>query len=134
MLSSYVPDIIGANVQKLAGDMLSKHDLTLADIKEWAVHPGGRSILDKVSQSLHLADNALEASRSVLADYGNMSSATVLFVLKELMDSAETDRAMTMAMAFGPGLTVETAMLERIGCAISPAPAESDVVPERIQA
>lgn len=129
VLSSYVPEIIGANVQKLAGDMLSKNDLTLADIKEWAVHPGGRSILDKVSQSLQLPDNALDASRSVLADYGNMSSATVLFVLKELMDSAETERAMTMAMAFGPGLTVETAVLERIGCAIPQVHSEAEANP-----
>ena len=80
------------------------------------MHPGGRSILDKVQQSLRLPSDALDASRSVLADYGNMSSATVMFVLKELMENAETDRAMTMAMAFGPGLTVETAVLERIGC------------------
>jgi predicted naringenin-chalcone synthase len=50
-----------------------------------------------------------------LRDYGNMSSATILFVLKEMLDSAETERATLCAMAFGPGLTVETAVMERIG-------------------
>ena len=84
-------------------------------MEEWAVHPGGRSILDKVGSSLALRDDALDPSRTVLRDYGNMSSATVLFVLKELMENAETETALTCAMAFGPGLTVETALLERIG-------------------
>jgi len=134
VLSSYVPDIIGANVQQFTSSLLRKHDLTLTDIQEWAVHPGGRSILDKVQQSLRLPENALEASRSVLADYGNMSSATVMFVLKELMENAETDRAMTMAMAFGPGLTVETAVLERIGCpTVSRQPAnEKSHAPQKV--
>jgi 3-oxoacyl-[acyl-carrier-protein] synthase III len=121
VLSSYVPEIIGANVRHLANDLLQKHDLKLEDIQEWAVHPGGRSILDKVEQSLQLPPAALASSRSVLADYGNMSSATVLFVLKDLLEEAETDHALTMAMAFGPGLTVETAVLERVGCATTVA-------------
>ena len=115
VLSSYVPEIIGANVHHLASDMLLRHDLKLADIQEWAVHPGGRSILDKVEQSLGLMPEALAASRRVLAAHGNMSSATVLYVLKDLLENAATDRALTMTMAFGPGLTVETAVLERMG-------------------
>jgi predicted naringenin-chalcone synthase len=79
------------------------------------VHPGGRAILDKVQESLRLAPDTLEASRSVLRDYGNMSSATILFVLKEMLDSAESESASLCAMAFGPGLTVETAVMQRIG-------------------
>lgn len=116
VLSSYVPDIIGANVHELARTLLTRNALSLSDIQEWAVHPGGRSILDKVEQSLHLPPSALEASRNVLADYGNMSSATILFVLKELLENADAEQATTMAMAFGPGLTVETAIMQRIGC------------------
>jgi predicted naringenin-chalcone synthase len=50
-----------------------------------------------------------------------MSSATILFVLKELLDEAESEPAMTCAMAFGPGLTVETAVLERLGCTVPSA-------------
>ncbi|MBK8091602.1 MAG: type III polyketide synthase [Verrucomicrobiaceae bacterium] len=130
VLSSYVPEIIAANVRHLAGDLLQLHDLKLEDIEEWAVHPGGRSILDKVEQSLCLPPDALASSRSVLADYGNMSSATVLFVLKDLLDSAETDRALTMAMAFGPGLTVETAVLERVGHSSPLAPREELRLPK----
>ncbi|MFM7603970.1 MAG: type III polyketide synthase, partial [Prosthecobacter sp.] len=71
VLSSYVPEIIGANIRLLANDLLQRHDLKLEDIQEWAVHPGGRSILDKVEQSLRLSADALDSSRSILADYGN---------------------------------------------------------------
>lgn len=132
VLSSYVPDIIGANIRSLLDGILTRHGSGLAGVEEWAVHPGGRSILDKVEASLELGDSALEASRAVLRDYGNMSSATILFVLKEMLDSAETDRATTCAMAFGPGLTVETAVLERIGCSSAPLHATAREVPEAV--
>jgi predicted naringenin-chalcone synthase len=115
VLSSYVPDIIGGNIRQLLNAVLKRHDTNVDEIEEWAVHPGGRAILDKVQESLHLKPDALEAARTILRDYGNMSSATILFVLKEMLDSAETDRATLCAMAFGPGLTVETAVMERIG-------------------
>lgn len=121
VLSSYVPDLIGANIRRLIGGILQRQNLSLEGIDEWAVHPGGRAILDKVGQSLALPPDALRASRTVLRDYGNMSSATILFVLKELLDDAESEPAMTCAMAFGPGLTVETAVLERLGCTVPPA-------------
>ena len=116
VLSAYVPDIIGSNIRQMLGETLGRKGMTLDDIQEWAVHPGGRAILDRVQESLGLGAEALNASREVLRDYGNMSSATVLFVLKELLESAETEEALTGAMAFGPGLTVETAVFERIGC------------------
>ncbi len=116
VLSSYVPDIIGGNIRQLLNGILGRQGCKVDSMDEWAVHPGGRSILDKVQESLALRPDALEASRTILRDYGNMSSATILFVLKEMLDSAETDHATLCAMAFGPGLTVETALLERIGC------------------
>lgn len=73
-------------------------------IAAWAVHPGGRSILDAVERGLGLPPERLAASRGVLADCGNMSSATVLFVLERLMQ----DRPRTgVALAFGPGLALE---------------------------
>ncbi|MBH5322296.1 type III polyketide synthase [Aurantiacibacter sediminis] len=72
--------------------------------KAWAIHPGGRSILDAVERALELPKEALSASRGVLHDYGNMSSATVLFVLQRLM--AEKPES-GVALAFGPGLAME---------------------------
>jgi predicted naringenin-chalcone synthase len=121
VLSSYVPEILGKRIAPLLEEIVEKSGLDLSQIEEWAVHPGGRAILDKVGASLGLAPEALAASRQVLRDYGNMSSATILFVLKELLDSADTDQALSCAMAFGPGLTVETAVLERCGRTVTPA-------------
>lgn len=115
-LSSYVPEILGAEMQTLMTRVLGKHHCTPADIAEWAVHPGGRAILDKVEQGLQLPYTALASSRRVLRNHGNMSSATVLFVLKDLLGTPTQATGPTCAMAFGPGLTVEVALLERLGC------------------
>lgn len=73
----------------------------------WAVHPGGRSILDAVEEGLALSPEALWASRKVLSSYGNMSSASVIFVLQELMKTAGRGQS-GCAVSFGPGLTAET--------------------------
>jgi predicted naringenin-chalcone synthase len=73
----------------------------------WAVHAGGRSILDAVQQSLALPPEALRYSRGVLRDFGNMSSATLIFVLDRILRDPDA-RGEGLAMAFGPGLTVET--------------------------
>jgi predicted naringenin-chalcone synthase len=73
----------------------------------WAVHAGGRSILDSVQQGLGLVPDALRYSREILRDYGNMSSATLMFVLEKILLDQDA-RGPGMAMAFGPGLTVET--------------------------
>ena len=121
VLSAYVPDLIGSNIREMLGGILDKRGLTPADIDEWAVHPGGRAILEQIEEQLALPATALDMARSVLRDYGNMSSPTVLFVLKGFLEEAETKRATTCAIAFGPGLTVETAVLERCGAAIPAA-------------
>jgi predicted naringenin-chalcone synthase len=73
----------------------------------WAIHAGGRSILDSVQQGLHLRPDALRYSREVLRDYGNMSSATLMFVLDRILRDPDGS-GQGMAMAFGPGLSVET--------------------------
>ena len=81
-------------------------------IAHWAIHPGGRSILDKTEAKLGLREDQLVPAREVLRTYGNMSSATVLFVMKAILDSDEAEDGDRMcAMAFGPGLTVESALL-----------------------
>lgn len=79
------------------------------DIELWAVHPGGRTVLDAVEQAFALPGDALSASRSVLNDYGNMSSGTVMFVLDRLMREGRAG-ARGCAMSFGPGLVAETMM------------------------
>jgi predicted naringenin-chalcone synthase len=78
------------------------------DVELWAVHPGGRTVLDAVEQAFGLPPAALAASRSVLNDYGNMSSGTVMFVLDRIMRSRAEGRG--CAMSFGPGLVAESMM------------------------
>lgn len=117
-LSSYVPRIIEQHIRSALTPLLATDaglsNVAYADIPRWAVHPGGRSILDKVQRTLELRDDQLEASREVLREYGNMSSSTVLFVLQRILQEVPSEAAERVcAMAFGPGLTVETALLTR---------------------
>ncbi|GAA1956274.1 type III polyketide synthase [Microbacterium deminutum] len=109
ILTAEVPRIIGREIRDAVGSFLGADTPDL-----WAVHPGGRSVLDRVESGLSLEPDALEASRSVLRRQGNMSSATILFILRELLcDEAVPDGALIAALAFGPGLTVESALLTR---------------------
>ncbi|MGG7464126.1 type III polyketide synthase [Plantibacter sp. YIM 135347] len=116
VLSSYVPQIIEHNIEQALAPLLARSpglaDAPYRAIERWAIHPGGRSILDKVQHTLDLDDAQLEPSRAVLAEYGNMSSATVLFVLERILKGPAPELPERVcSMAFGPGLTVETALL-----------------------
>lgn len=120
VLSSYVPKILGAGIRDVMAPLLGGQGLQESDIVWWAVHPGGRAILDKVESGLGLRPEQVAVSREVLRRFGNMSSATVLFVLKDLLatPAAKTgDRV--CAMAFGPGLTVESVVLELQGVKVA---------------
>ncbi|NCA11799.1 type III polyketide synthase, partial [bacterium] len=84
----------------------------MADVRSWAVHPGGPRVLTSVAEALMLAPGSLDASSHVLTAHGNMSSATILFILDRLiMASAPTP---CVALAFGPGLTAEMAVFAHV--------------------
>ena len=104
-LSGQVPASVGEALRQGRDRILD--GAAPEDIDLWAVHPGGRTILDAVEGALDLDAEALGDSREVLRNYGNMSSATVLFVLERLMKRAQPGER-GCAMAFGPGLTAET--------------------------
>ena len=114
VLSSYVPDIIRANIEEILAPLFASLNITKDDIAAWAVHPGGRAIVDKVEQAMELDKTQVASSRKVLSQYGNMSSATILFVLKEILDSNQEDGNKVLPIAFGPGLTVETGLLTSV--------------------
>ncbi len=101
LLSGRVPAELGRALHE--GELMAERD----DIDLWAVHPGGRSVLDAVQKGLELPVEALAASREVLSCFGNMSSATVMFVLQRMMQRARPGQR-GCAMSFGPGLTAET--------------------------
>lgn len=104
VLSGRVPHAIEAGLQARADDIVG--GAAASDIDLWAVHPGGRTVLDAVERALSLDGEALAASRDVLRRYGNMSSATVMFVLDELMRGG-VHEGRGCAMSFGPGLSAE---------------------------
>ena len=101
LLSGQVPTALSRALRE--GDLMAERD----GIDLWAVHPGGRSILDAVERGLELPADTLAASRKVLSCFGNMSSATVMFVLQRMMQQARAGQH-GCAMSFGPGLTAET--------------------------
>ena len=105
MLSGKVPLAIH-DALTLRSDEILK-GVKPAEIDLWAVHPGGRSVLDAVERALNLPAHALAASREVLRTFGNMSSATVMFVLEALLKGGPKQKS-GCAMAFGPGLVAET--------------------------
>ncbi|MFM8413468.1 MAG: type III polyketide synthase [Planctomycetota bacterium] len=110
-LSPRVPALVAERLRPVVDQGLAACGLAAADVASWAVHPGGPRILAGVEQALGLPADALAVSRSVLASHGNMSSATILFILDRL--AREAPPGPCVALAFGPGLTVELAVLER---------------------
>lgn len=129
-LSSYVPKIIGANIREFVEPSLAESGLPLADVDVWAVHPGGKSIIDQVQRSLDLRPEQVRASREVLRRHGNMSSVSILFVLAEIPGRAGGAREETVcAVAFGPGLTVEMALLSALPARSGVPDGRADAVP-----
>lgn len=118
-LSSYISQLINGNIK----DMLQSIDINSNTIDYWAIHPGGKKIVDDFAEALQLKNEDLKESYNVLANYGNMSSPTVLFVLKEIIENniarprSEQDNDINkkiVAAAFGPGLSIETMLLEYV--------------------
>jgi alkylresorcinol/alkylpyrone synthase len=107
-LSPRVPAVLGTHVGSVVADLLASHGMQLSDVEGWAVHPGGRRIIDVVGSSLGLPASALAPSYDVLRDFGNCSSPTVLLVLEALR--AQATRTV-VALAFGPGLTLYAGLL-----------------------
>lgn len=110
-LSGQVPAAISRGLESVAGTVLDGARIEAIDL--WAVHPGGRSVLDAVEHGLGLDPEALAASRSVLDRFGNMSSATVMFVLADVLRAAQAQQR-GCAMSFGPGLTAETMLFHGV--------------------
>ena len=109
-LSNRVPSVIGGHLLPWLTSWLSEHGKSLDEVGSWAIHPGGPKVIDAVQEALDLSPQDTQPSRAVLAEHGNMSSPTVLFILRRLADR-DADRPCVM-LAFGPGLVVEAARFE----------------------
>lgn len=109
-LSATVPAIIEAHLRTFLIEWLARQGLDLDAIGGWAVHPGGPRILQAVETALELPVTALKISRDVLGEHGNMSSATLLFILEHFRDHRVPGP--WLMLGFGPGLVIEVALLE----------------------
>ncbi|MBK7692268.1 MAG: type III polyketide synthase [Bacteroidetes bacterium] len=111
-LSAYVPSIIAENIGPMLMNSLAHMNLSKTDIQHWAIHPGGKKIISEVQKALLLTDNDLAMSRSILKNYGNMSSVTILYLLKQMQQGITATDENVYAVAFGPGLTIESLFLK----------------------
>ncbi|MCU0390536.1 MAG: type III polyketide synthase [Thermoflexibacter sp.] len=113
-LSSYVPSLLESKMKDLIVNLLQKFSLTLEQIDTMAIHPGGKKILETAEKVLNISAEKNKYSYQVLKNYGNMSSVTVVFVLKNILENFDftKDKANILSMAFGPGLTIESALLQ----------------------
>ena len=112
-LSAFVPDLIRKGVGELVSGLLGKTSVGLSAIKYFAIHPGGKRILEAIEAELNIDAQQNEAAWTVLRNYGNMSSPTVVFVLREIVNrlNGNDQGERILSMAFGPGLTLESMIL-----------------------
>lgn len=113
MLSSELPKIILNYASPTAKEILTKRGIDISKIKHWALHPGGRAILDSLQNGLQLSDRQSKPSREILKNFGNLSSVSILFVLKNILENEQLEiDDLCCAIAFGPGLTMELVLFK----------------------
>ena len=111
-LSADVPELFRADIKPLKERAIAKAGYGQGDIKHWCIHPGGKRVLEAIGKGLSLTEEDLATSYKILRNYGNMSSATVLFVLKDMWDNLFKEKGEHIfAAAFGPGLTMESLIM-----------------------
>ena len=117
-ISPRVPGLIREHLRPWLENWLTLHGLDVSSVYSWAIHPGGPRVLAAVTEALGLDQDALDASRQVLAEQGNMSSTTILFILDRLRGQCADGPCVQpadgpcVALAFGPGLCIEAALLD----------------------
>ena len=113
LLSKDVPEMIGAKIRSLVDCFFQRHGVTQKDIKGWILHPGGSRLLSNVETSLGLTKEDTQPSWDILANVGNLSSATILFILQEWLEKRPLQRNdLAFAAAFGPGFSAEFLLLQ----------------------
>jgi predicted naringenin-chalcone synthase len=109
-LSNHIPKLVESEIENLLNEALDDLNLSKQEINNWAIHPGGKDILEAARKALHLDKEDLSDSFEILRNYGNMSSPTILFVLKSILQNP-LKHGNTFAVAFGPGITMESVIL-----------------------
>lgn len=112
ILDPAVPHTIQENFAAIIHPFLERNGLTVADIEHFIFHPGGKKIIRIVEELLHAMGKQIDITREVLRDFGNMSSATVLYVLQRYLEKQIPKGEKGMMLSFGPGFTAQTILLE----------------------
>ena len=110
-LSIQLPRIVREPTAELVRRLLSAHDLRAGDVRHWALHPGGEKVIASLQDALGLTEAQLAPSRAVLAEHGNISSPTVWFVLRKILDAGVAPGDWCMMLAFGAGFSVHGCLL-----------------------
>ncbi len=110
-LSPQLPQIIGTLVPEEIKKLCSEHSLSPSDINHWAIHPGGHKMLEEIKAALDLPEHKMALSRKVLAEYGNMSSPSVIFVLNEIMQNGVSPGDWCYIIGYGAGLSIYSYLL-----------------------
>ena len=110
ILDAKIPEFIGNELNEVLLKAGKHFNITVGKIDHWAIHPGGKKILDTIKKQLQLNNSDMECSYKVLNDYGNMSSPTILFVLNEILKAGLHANETIFPIGFGPGLSIETAL------------------------
>ncbi|MEM7030780.1 MAG: type III polyketide synthase [Chloroflexota bacterium] len=112
-LSTRIPKLLRLTLPDLLEQFLHKNKIQLTDIKHWIIHPGGAKILDYIEQALEMDQDEMRHARAILREYGNMSSATLLFVLeRHLQEESPAPGDYGVMIGFGPGLTIELCLMQ----------------------
>jgi predicted naringenin-chalcone synthase len=112
-LSLKLPQLVNKAAAAVVADVLKSHSLDVQDVKHWAVHTGGEKIINAVRDEIGIPEERLQATRKVLAEYGNMSSPTVWFVLDELQQQGIAPGEWCVMLAFGAGLSAHAFLLRK---------------------
>lgn len=113
LLSKDVPEMIGAKIRSLVDCFFMRHGVTQEDIKGWIMHPGGARLLSNLEENLGLSKADTQPSWDILANVGNLSSATILFILQEWLEKRPLrTNDLALAAAFGPGFSAEFLLLQ----------------------
>jgi predicted naringenin-chalcone synthase len=112
-LSTKLPDMVRKAAAQVVADVLAPRSLKAGDIKHWALHSGGEKIINAVRDEIGLSEEQVRATRSVLSEYGNMSSPTVWFVLQEIERRGVAPGEWCIMVAFGAGLSAHAYLLRK---------------------
>jgi len=112
ILDTKIPEFIGSEIRSVLNRASKKFKISPEEINKWAIHPGGKKIVDAIKKQLELSDDDLASSYKVLSEYGNMSSPTILFVLNEILETKPGNGENVFSLGFGPGLSIETALMK----------------------